>query len=71
MPYIIIYNSIYIYIYIYDNQIVYHNRCFNLFILHNNSFDNQGSKINKDYIFTFLYKIRLFLLTVLTVNNDK
>ena len=50
---------------------MYHNRCFNLFILHNNSFDNQGSKINKDYIFTFLCKIRLFLLTVLTVNNDK
>ena len=28
------------YIYIYDSQIVHHNPCFNLFILHNNSFDN-------------------------------
>ena len=24
--------------YIYDSQIVHHNPCFNLFILHNNSF---------------------------------
>ena len=38
-------------IYIYDSQIVYHNPCFNLSILHNNSFDNQGSKINKNDIF--------------------
>ena len=30
-----------------DSQIVHHNPCFNLFILHNNSFDNQGSEINK------------------------
>ena len=41
----------YIYIYIYNNQIVHHNPCFNLFILHNNSFDNQGSEINKNDIF--------------------
>ena len=27
------------------------NPCFNLFILHNNSFDNQGSEINKKDIF--------------------
>ena len=33
------------------SQIVYHNPCFNLFILHNNSFDNQGSEINKNDIF--------------------
>ena len=39
-----------IYIYIYT-QIVHHNPCFNLFILHNNSFDNQGSEINKNDIF--------------------
>ena len=31
----------------YDNQIVHHNPCFNLFILRNNLFDNQGSEINK------------------------
>ena len=29
----------------YDSQIVLHNSCSNLFILHNNSFDNQGSEI--------------------------
>ena len=34
----------------YDSQIVHHNPCFNLFILHNNSFNNQGSKINKNDI---------------------
>ena len=28
-----------------------HNPCFNLLILHNNSFDNQGSEINKNDIF--------------------
>ena len=44
--YLPIYLSIYLSIYqsIY-NQIVHHNPCFNLFILHN-SFDNQGSEIN-------------------------
>ena len=36
---------------IYDSQIVHHNPCFNLFILHNNSNDSQGSKINKNEIF--------------------
>ena len=47
-----------IYIYIYDSQIVHHNPRFNLFILHNNSFDNQGSKINKnDIFFTFRHTI--------------
>ena len=40
---------IYIYIYyIYESQIVRHNPCFNLFILRNNSFDNQKSEINKN-----------------------
>ena len=39
------------YIYIHDSQIVHHNPCFNLFILHSNQFDNQGSKINKIDIF--------------------
>ena len=39
--------NIYIYIYVYDSQIVHHNPCFNLFLLHNNSFDNQGRKRNK------------------------
>ena len=38
-----IHTYIYIYIYKYDSQTVHHNPCFNLFVLHNNSFDNQGS----------------------------
>ena len=42
---------VYIYIYIYDSQIVHHNPCFNLFILHNIPFENQGSEINKNDIF--------------------
>ena len=38
----------------YDSQIVHHDPCFNLFLLHNNSFDNPGSEINKnDVFFTF------------------
>ena len=41
-----------IYVYIYDNQIVHHNSCFNLFILHNIPFDHQGSEINKNDIFS-------------------
>ena len=40
-----------IYIYIYDSQIVHHNTCFDLFILRNNSFDNQGSEMKKKDIF--------------------
>ena len=38
-------------VYIYDSQIVHHNPCFNLFILHSDPFDNQGSEINKNDIF--------------------
>ena len=60
------YIYIYICIYIYDSQILQHNPCFNLFIFHSNSFDNEGSKINKNEIFlrfdiTVFYKN--FLLT--------
>ena len=51
--YIYIYAYTYIYIYIYDSQIVHHNSCFNLLILHNNSFDNQGSEINKNIFLRF------------------
>ena len=43
--------SLYLYIYMNDSQIVHHNPCFNSFILHNNLFDNQGRKINKNDIF--------------------
>ena len=35
----------------YIYQIVHHNPCSNLFILHNIPFDNQGSEINKNDIF--------------------
>ena len=57
---------IYIYIYVYKykfalyicfamlkskSQIMHHNLCVNLFMLHNNSFDKQGSEINKKNIF--------------------
>ena len=49
--YIHTYIYIYIYIYIYDSEIVHHNPCFNLLILHKNSFDNQWSEINKNDIF--------------------
>ena len=35
----------------YHNQMVHHKSCFNLFIPHNNLFDNQGSEINKNDIF--------------------
>ena len=34
-----------------DSEIVHHNPCLNLFILHNNSFHNQGGEINKNDIF--------------------
>ena len=34
-----------------EGERVHHNLCFNLFLLHNNSFDNQGSEINKSNIF--------------------
>ena len=37
--------------FMYHNKIVYHKPCFNLFILHNNLFDNQGSEKNKNDIF--------------------
>ena len=46
---------IYIYLYIYDSQIVHHNPCFNLFILHNNPFDNQGSKIKTTFFYVLTY----------------
>ena len=38
--------------YIYIIYII-HNSCFSLFILHNNSFDNQGSEINNDIFLRF------------------
>ena len=41
---------------------VHHNPCFNLFILHNNPFDNQGSEINKNDIL-YIYKPSVYVQT--------
>ena len=54
-------NNLFIYIYIYDSQIVHHNPCFNLLILHNNSFASQGSEINKNGIFLRFDKLSFFI----------
>ena len=42
---------------------MHHNPCFNLFILYNNSFDNQGSEINeiKTTLFYVLTYCRLYI----------
>ena len=53
----------YIYTYIYDGQIVHHDPCFNLFLLHNNSFDNPGSEINKNDVFLLFFDILSFTKT--------
>ena len=73
-----IYICIYIYIhifyryrFIYDSQIVHHNPCFDLFILHDNSFDKQGSEINKNDIFLrfdILSIYKKFLPTTHSIN---
>ena len=57
----------YICIYVSDSQIVHHNPCFNLFILHDNSFDNQGSKTNKNDIF-LCFDILHILTTTYSIN---
>ena len=46
-----------------DSQIVHHNPCFNLFILHNNSFDNEGNETNKNGIF-LRYDTLSFIITM-------
>ena len=76
--YIYIYICIYAYIhifyryrFIYDSQIVHHNPCFDLFILHDNSFDKQGSEINKNDIFLrfdILSIYKKFLPTTHSIN---
>ena len=52
--YIYIYMYISMYIYIYDSKIVHHNTCFDLFILRNNSFDNQRSEMKKKTTFFYV-----------------
>ena len=48
---------------------MHHDPCFNLFILHDNSFDNQGSEINKNNIF-LRFDIRLRLLQNLSLKRS-
>ena len=45
------YHIYYTYKYVCMYKYMHHNLCFNLFMLDNNSFDNQGSEINKNNIF--------------------
>ena len=50
----------------YHNQIVHHKPCFNLFILHNNLFDNQGREIKHTVVYenflpTLLYSLSLYM----------
>ena len=59
------------YIYLYDSQIVHHDPGFNLFILDNNSFDNQGSEINKSdifYVSTYCLLQKLSLYSFLPIS---
>ena len=56
------YTYLYPYTYLYDSEIVYHNPCFNSFILHI-SFDNKGSQINKN---NFFYALTYCLLQKLS-----
>ena len=59
-----------VYIYIYDSQIVQHNPSFNLLILYNNSFDNQGSEINNNiFSKTFLSFTKTFFLLFFLLQN--
>ena len=51
-----------IYIYIYTYISYTYNPCFNLFRLHNNSFDDQESEINKNDIFYVLTNLLRFWL---------
>ena len=47
----------------------HHNPCFNLFTLHNNSFDNQGSEINENDIFFSRFDILSFTKILSTENT--
>ena len=44
-----------IYIYVFDSKIMHNDSWFNLFILHNNSFDNQRSEYIYIYIYIYIY----------------
>ena len=54
----------------YDSQIVHHNLFLNLFILHNNSFDNQGSEINKNDIFLRFVRHTVFYKNFLPTTHS-
>ena len=49
---------------------MHHNPCFNLFILHNIPFDNQGGEINENDIFMFRHTVfyKNFLPTTHSMN---
>ena len=66
----------YLSICIYDSQIAHHNPCFNLFKLHNNSFDNQGSEMNNNIflrfsILSFTKTLFLYIYTYVYRNTRK
>ena len=51
--------------------IVHHNPFFNLFMLHSNPFDNQGSEINKNEIFyniiSYIYNIYIYYIILFDI----
>ena len=51
----------YVCMYVCMYKYMHHNLCFNLFMLDNNSFDNQGNEINKNNIFNILTYYFLYL----------
>ena len=54
---------------------MHHNPCFNLFILHSNPFDNQGSEISKNDMFLrfdiYIYKYIYINIKKLLRHSDK
>ena len=51
-------------------QYIHTYPCFNLFILHNNSFDNQGSEINENNLF-FTFRHISFTKTFFLLHIQK
>ena len=44
---------------------MHHNPCFNLFIVHNIPFDNQGSEVNKNDIFLRFDKLSFIFICII------
>ena len=59
--------------FIYHNEIVHHELCYNLVILHNNLFNNQGSEIKTtffvrfDILFFILRKLSSYSTLILSI----